>query len=266
MVEVIKMMDEYYRRNWYKILEVKKDASEEEIKKAKRELMKKYHPDWHPNASEEELKELNEKTNLVLRAWEYYEKNKEFILREIEEEKYGPKENVQDTYRYYRQEQEKQTENKAKEAQVNKEKETNVNDIEAKLIKLMEEYLKGFIKKGKINHNKRYVVIRAGLSLAIHVVKKMYMKKLGIKKEYAEFCKNICDIIDLVEKMNVSNESETKKKIYHLRMKVGRKIKDMFPLLSNRQITHLITRILQTTYIIKQVKKMDISDDKKRTM
>lgn len=36
----------------YKVLGVSKDSSEDEIKKAYRTLVKKYHPDLHPNDSE----------------------------------------------------------------------------------------------------------------------------------------------------------------------------------------------------------------------
>ena len=43
-------------QNWYKILGVKKDAAEDEVRKAYRDLSRKYHTDWHPNATEDEQK------------------------------------------------------------------------------------------------------------------------------------------------------------------------------------------------------------------
>ena len=49
-------------RDYYEVLGVKKDADEEEIKKAYRTLAKKYHPDMHPGdkAAEEKFKEVNQ--------------------------------------------------------------------------------------------------------------------------------------------------------------------------------------------------------------
>lgn len=46
-------------KNYYKILEVEENASEEEIKKSYRSLSKKYHPDINPNGAEK-FKEINE--------------------------------------------------------------------------------------------------------------------------------------------------------------------------------------------------------------
>ncbi|MGE5614804.1 MAG: DnaJ C-terminal domain-containing protein [Bacillota bacterium] len=49
-------------RDYYEILGVDRNASQEEIKKAYRKLAKKYHPDAHPGdkAAEEKFKEINE--------------------------------------------------------------------------------------------------------------------------------------------------------------------------------------------------------------
>ena len=49
-------------KDYYKILEVDKSASQEEIKKSYRKLAKKYHPDLHPDDknSQEKFKEINE--------------------------------------------------------------------------------------------------------------------------------------------------------------------------------------------------------------
>jgi len=63
-------------RNPYEVLGIKEGASEEEIKKAYRELVKKYHPDQFQNnplssLAEEKLREVNE-------AYEYLMKNGNF--------------------------------------------------------------------------------------------------------------------------------------------------------------------------------------------
>ncbi|MCX8030368.1 MAG: molecular chaperone DnaJ [Thermodesulfovibrionales bacterium] len=49
-------------KDYYKILNVNKDATQEEIKKAYRKLARKYHPDLNPGdkAAEEKFKEINE--------------------------------------------------------------------------------------------------------------------------------------------------------------------------------------------------------------
>jgi curved DNA-binding protein len=53
--------------NYYKILGVKKTASEKEIKKAYRKLARKYHPDLNPNDKEAErkFKEINEANEVL---------------------------------------------------------------------------------------------------------------------------------------------------------------------------------------------------------
>ena len=49
-------------RNYYRVLRVNKDASSEEIRRAYRQLARKYHPDVNPNNkdAEERFKEINE--------------------------------------------------------------------------------------------------------------------------------------------------------------------------------------------------------------
>ena len=50
------------KRDYYEVLGIQKNASEDEMKKAYRQMAKKYHPDLHPDdkESEEKFKEVNE--------------------------------------------------------------------------------------------------------------------------------------------------------------------------------------------------------------
>ncbi len=55
------------KKNYYEILGVKKDASDEEIKAAYKKLVKMYHPDLHPNdpLAAEKFKEINEANEVL---------------------------------------------------------------------------------------------------------------------------------------------------------------------------------------------------------
>ena len=61
---------------WYAILEVDKNASMEEIKKAHRKMVRKYHPDRLQGVSEDIVKLAEEKFLLVQKAYENIIKNK----------------------------------------------------------------------------------------------------------------------------------------------------------------------------------------------
>jgi molecular chaperone DnaJ len=54
-------------RSFYEILGVKKDASEDEIKKAYRKLARKFHPDVNPDNKEAEskFKEISEAYSIL---------------------------------------------------------------------------------------------------------------------------------------------------------------------------------------------------------
>ncbi|MGB5419938.1 DnaJ C-terminal domain-containing protein [Algibacter sp.] len=56
--------------DYYKILEITKNASEKDIKKAYRKLARKYHPDLNPNdkAAEKKFKEINEANEVLSNA------------------------------------------------------------------------------------------------------------------------------------------------------------------------------------------------------
>ena len=54
--------------NAYQILEITKEASNEEVKKAYRKMVKKYHPDKLQGLGEEHLKGANEKFQSIQSA------------------------------------------------------------------------------------------------------------------------------------------------------------------------------------------------------
>ena len=67
--------------NYYEILNIKEDATDEEIKKAYRKLSKEYHPDTNKDKSEEEQKEAEDMFRLITKA-------KEILLNKETREKF----------------------------------------------------------------------------------------------------------------------------------------------------------------------------------
>lgn len=57
-----------YKKDYYKILGVNKDATQEDINKAYKKLCMKWHPDRWVNASEEDKKNAEEKFKEVNEA------------------------------------------------------------------------------------------------------------------------------------------------------------------------------------------------------
>ena len=55
-------------KNYYEILGVSKDSTQEEIKKSYRKLSLKYHPDKNPEG-EEKFKQINESYKLLLKKF-----------------------------------------------------------------------------------------------------------------------------------------------------------------------------------------------------
>ena len=76
-------------KNYYEILGVNFDATQEEIKSAYRELMKKYHPDKHTDDDtsyyEQKAKDLNEAYEVLSNEEKRRDYNIEYILYEEEQ-------------------------------------------------------------------------------------------------------------------------------------------------------------------------------------
>ena len=76
--ESIKAMFYNSEDNAYKILEIEKTASVDEIKKAYRKMAKKYHPDRVIHLGEEHQKGAEEKFKQVQEAYEELQKKRGF--------------------------------------------------------------------------------------------------------------------------------------------------------------------------------------------
>ncbi|MBT8310686.1 MAG: DnaJ domain-containing protein, partial [Flavobacteriaceae bacterium] len=76
--ESIKAMFYSSRDNAYKILEVSKKATDDEVKKAYRKMAKKYHPDKVAHLGKEHQKGAEEKFKQVQRAYEQIQKERGF--------------------------------------------------------------------------------------------------------------------------------------------------------------------------------------------
>ena len=63
----------------YKILEIEKTATDDEVKKAYRKMVKKYHPDKLQGLGEEHLKGANEKFQSIQSAYEKIKNEKRLI-------------------------------------------------------------------------------------------------------------------------------------------------------------------------------------------
>lgn len=75
-------------KDYYKILEINENATEEEIKKAYRKLAMKYHPDKFSNSNEEEKKKAEEKFKEINEAYENVINHKIKIEKNFEEKNF----------------------------------------------------------------------------------------------------------------------------------------------------------------------------------
>ena len=76
--ESIKAMFFNSKDNAYKILEIDKSATDDEVKKAYRKMAKKYHPDKVMHLGEEHQKGAEEKFRQVQEAYEMIQKERGF--------------------------------------------------------------------------------------------------------------------------------------------------------------------------------------------
>jgi DnaJ-class molecular chaperone len=81
-------------KNYYAILGVKGDASLKEVKKVYKELVKKWHPDFHPDDPEclEKIKDINEAYDVLShfkKRWAYFQQVKEQEINYYRQMAYG---------------------------------------------------------------------------------------------------------------------------------------------------------------------------------
>ena len=76
--ESIKAMFYSSKENAYKVLEIEKSATVDDIKKAYRKMAKKYHPDRVIHLGKEHQKGAEEKFRQVQEAYEYLQKERGF--------------------------------------------------------------------------------------------------------------------------------------------------------------------------------------------
>lgn len=104
--------------DYYKILEVDRDASQAEIKKAYRKMAKQYHPDSNPNVDQETLEEKMKKINTAYEILSDEMKKREYdMLYDVVMEEYGE-------FERYNQEKKKEEEEERAYQQRKQEQET----------------------------------------------------------------------------------------------------------------------------------------------
>ena len=76
--ESIKAMFYNSAENAYKVLEISKDVSDDEVKRAYRKMVKKYHPDRVAHLGQEHMAGAEEKFRQVQKAYEFIQKERGF--------------------------------------------------------------------------------------------------------------------------------------------------------------------------------------------
>ena len=88
-------------KNYYEILEVDKNASEEVIEKAYKTLVKKYHPDLQPDdakkSAEDKIKEINEAYEVLSDKAKKESYDRKLQMQRVKEEHYNTSSNSQNT-------------------------------------------------------------------------------------------------------------------------------------------------------------------------
>ena len=227
-------------------------------------MSRKYHTDWHPNATEDEQKELNENLNYVLRAWEYYRKNKDII--------YAKPSNQQNEFVHNNQNNYTHNSEQSYRAYYTNNSETNKseskNGVLDKLIKKFEKYLRIVIKKGKTNPNAKYVILKGGLSLSVNIIKSINIKLTDFKVSYSKLDLIISNMTRLrYEIENSEDKMEILKKktmMKNLSLKAKDLITEKLPNLSNKQKNLLLNYLFSRSY--KKLLEEKYNEKYKRTI